>query len=489
MSARILAAAAVAVAAVAAARGPLTTGARPAPPPACTVAVTSVSPVVAQRGEEATISGSGFTCDGNAAAPPTVTVDGHALPLAAEAGDGALVIQATGAVGAVQVSVRDARCRDCPAPSVSNDDHLLLAAPVVATGTQLAPEGGRFSVTGSGLDLGGHLAGLGADACGEGLAVAGHDGTTVTLTAPAHFCQGAVTLHLSAFTDSERDATSAYPLPGGTLDTAMVAVGLSTAHAAPGERVTASGSGFGRGGAARLGGRPVPSTWFDRAVEITPVPDSVSGELELVRSDGRRLDAGHLSVDPPPPHPPAPPHTGPAPAGGRIPPTPPPSRSPVPPPATPSPRPALALRPAHTTAEPGHDVAFTVSLTSGGAPLVGTPVDLGLVRAPGGDASVTPALGLTDAEGRVSGLLHLSSQPGDHVVRARAGQYSDRVTVAACCSRARPAASTAPGDEEAQGGIPQRGRIVTALATCLVLFLSGFTLNLVTGAPRRGSRA
>jgi hypothetical protein len=134
-------------------------------------------------------------------------------------------------------------------------------------------------------------------------------------------------------------------------------------------------------------------------------------------------------------------------------------------------------------------VAFTVSLTSGGVPVPGTPVDLGLVRAPGGDASVTPALGLTDAEGRVSGLLHLSSQPGDHVVRARAGQYSDRVTVAACCPRAHPTAATAPGGDGAQGGVAQRGLIVSALAACLALFLSGFTLNLVTGAPRRSPRA
>ncbi len=458
--------------------GLLTTGAEPAPSPApasrCAVTVTAVSPAVARRGEQVTISGSGFTCDGAATAPPAVTVDGRPQPLVGDAGDGALVIEAGDARGAVQVGVRD-RCARC-SPALSNDDHLLLAAPATTGGTRLVTEGGRFGVAGSGLDLGGHLAGLGATACGEALEAGERSDTAVRFTAPTHFCQGPLTLRLVAFTDTEHGATTAVDVPGGALDTAMAVTGISPTHAAPGERVSVAGSGFGRSGTALLRGRPVPSSWFDRAVEVVPVTGSAPGDLELVRADGRRVDAGALGIDP------APPSSRPVTAAtAHIPPSPP--ATPLPRVAAPPAAPALALRAARTSGEPGRDLPFTVTLTASGAPVAGAPVEVVFARAPGGDASVTPSLGVTDAGGRVSGVVHLSRHPGEHVLVARAGPWSDRIAVAACCAPTIATGAARIGDAPRSGGA-QRVLIATALAACLVLFVFGFVLNLVTGAAR-----
>ncbi|HEY2703341.1 MAG TPA: hypothetical protein VGL20_06595 [Candidatus Dormibacteraeota bacterium] len=476
------AAAAGAIAAAAAATGLLTTGAEPPPAPAsgCAVAVTAVSPAVAHRGEQVTVSGSGFTCDGAAAAPPSVTVDGRPQSVLGDAGDGALVIEAGDAWGAVQVSVRD-RCGRC-SPARSNDDHLLLGAPATTGGTRLVTEGGRFSVAGSGLDLGGHLAGAGATACGEALDAGARSDTALALTAPAHFCQGPLTLRLVAFTDTEHSATTAVDVPGGALDTAMTVSGISPAHAAAGERVSVAGSGFGGSGTALLHGRPVPSSWFDRAVEVVPVAGSAPGELELVRADGRRVDAGALGVDAAPSNRPAPVTSTPT----HLPPTPPATPSPgAAAAAVPAPPPALALRPARSSGEPGRDLPFTVTLTAAGAPVAGAAVEVVFARAPGGDASVTPAHGVTDAGGRVSGVVRLSRHPGEHVLVARAGPSSDRITVAACCAPAIAAGALRAGDAPSSGGA-QRILIAAALAACLVLFVSGFVMNLVTGASRTG---
>ncbi|HEX3606410.1 MAG TPA: hypothetical protein VH134_10845 [Candidatus Dormibacteraeota bacterium] len=455
------------------ATGLISTGAARPPEPACPVTVSAVIPAVAHPGEQVTLTGSGFTCSGGAASPPLVTVGGETRPLAGDASDGALVIDPGDAAGAVQVSVRDGRCRDCAVPSASNDDRLLLAAPVIAAARHAAPEGGRLLIDGSGLEMHGALARLTATACGEQLPVGDHGDTSIALTAPAGFCQGALTLHLDVHTRTDGATTTAIDVPAGTLDTAMVAGAVTPTHAAAGERVTVSGSGFGHAGTALLAGHPVPVTWFDRAVEVSPLAGSISGELELVRADGRRVDTGRLGVDPAP-RPDAAGRTAAA-APAHIPPT---------PTASPAAPPGLALHSARSSGEPGHDVPFTVSLTTvGGGPLADAPVELAFARAPAADASVTPVRGVTDARGRLAGVLHLSRRPGDHVLLARAGAVSDRVTVAACCA---PPLTTgvAPLSDNAVSEHGSSVATIGGLIACLVLFVAGVSLNLVTNRPR-----
>jgi IPT/TIG domain len=141
----------------------------------------------------------------------------------------------------------------------------------------------------------------------------------------------------------------------------------------------------------------------------------------------------------------------------------------------------LVLSSSRAAADPGQDVPFTVTLTAFGKPVVGAPVDLLLVVVPGGDASVSPAKGVTDSAGRVSGVLHLSRRAGDHIILARSGQYSDEIKITGLgLARTGGAASTDGGLGGVAGGGGQRMVIVGALLACLVLFLSGFGINMVT---------
>ncbi|MEA2614358.1 MAG: hypothetical protein QOE72_141 [Chloroflexota bacterium] len=150
----------------------------------------------------------------------------------------------------------------------------------------------------------------------------------------------------------------------------------------------------------------------------------------------------------------------------------------------------LALKSDQSTADPGVNIPFTVSLSAFGSPVVGAPVDLLLVVVPGGDASISPAKGVTDASGRVSGVLHLSKRAGDHIILARSGQYSDEIKVT---GRGLVSTGGAGGTDSGLGNVggssPQRTIIVAALLACLVLFLSGFGINLATARNSTGSTA
>jgi hypothetical protein len=165
---------------------------------------------------------------------------------------------------------------------------------------------------------------------------------------------------------------------------------------------------------------------------------------------------------------------------------------------------SLKLDTATGQADPGTAVPFTVTLIAFGKPLVGAPVDLILVIEPGSDATVDPAHGVTDDSGQLKGSIHLSHTPGDHIVLARSGIYSDEVRVVGRGAHV----AAAPGSAVAGVSVPPstpplvsvRSPVMWALAACLLLFGAGFGLNLLTapaagpsvtrgGRPVRGVRA
>jgi hypothetical protein len=462
---------------------PLTS--RAAQPPACQPAVTSVDPAVAGRGQHVTVHGSQLGCGGSGGSggSASVTVGGHPQEVISAADD-TLVFAAGGETGGVQVALHDPGCAECADTAHSDADHLLLAAPVPDGGTRTPVEGAGFSVTGSGFDFGGHREGVSAGACGGTLAVAAAGDTEIALTAPRRFCDGAISLTFTVFTTVQHTGTAVMSVHDGFLDVAPTLSRVSTDRARPGEVLTVTGSGFGTAGSAFLGGASLPSTWSDGAVALTVQPASTSGELELVRGDGRSIDAGRLNVV-------APPARAPVTAGRRIPPTPTPTpRGPVgvvpspaapPPPRIPASPPsrqvAVALHSDRPFARTGLDVPVTVHLTSLGSPVAGAPVELLLAADPGGDATVTPARGVTDAAGEVLATVHLSRRPGDHMVLVRSGAYSDEIRLVGMA----PEPATAPPVTGAERGA--QTAIVAGLVACLALFLSGFVINLAT-APR-----
>jgi hypothetical protein len=89
----------------------------------------------------------------------------------------------------------------------------------------------------------------------------------------------------------------------------------------------------------------------------------------------------------------------------------------------------LVLSFSSTQAATGSDDAFTATLQLDGRPISGAPVALSLLSAPDSDAKVKLVQSVTDAHGQVHGTLHLSGKPGDHLLLARSGIYSDEAHV------------------------------------------------------------
>lgn len=154
---------------------------------------------------------------------------------------------------------------------------------------------------------------------------------------------------------------------------------------------------------------------------------------------------------------------------------------------------SLRLNSTANQADPGSTVKFSVTLIAFGKPVAGAPVDLLLVIEPGSDASILPSHAVTDASGQVQGTIHLSKTPGDHIVLARSGIYSDEIRVvgrsASNTVASSPLSGSAPGNSPPFLAV--RSPVLWALVSCLLLFGIGFGLNLMTspavsGAPAGG---
>jgi hypothetical protein len=630
--------------------------------------VASVTNALDQPGHTVTVNGSGFTCGGNANST-SVSV-GPTSVNAVNVSDGSLQFTAPNAAGSVVVTINYTEaCLLCGRRDLgSNTDHLFLLAPNTDGGSATPGPGGGFTVSGHGFTLGGYMQSVGASACGQGLAVGSVSDTSIALTAPGSYCNGAVSLGFTGYATSTRNAsfpTNTVGMSAGALNVAPSHGGLSTGAAAPGQVVSLSGAGFGNSGSATLNGAGIGSTWSDNTISFTVQPASTSGAVAFTRADGTQIPGGSLTVNSQIAGPTSaraqagdtvtingagfgpggtvtlggtalgikswsptsiavtipgganggdltvtPQGTAPStlpnglailhlgalrPANGaaggvigitgggfgsqkgsvtiagvnapvqlwgdgtiavvvpaipryaggggddhitvnvpgaaspltaafHIDPT--PASTPGSTPGNPSgiaspatntpgfippsgdgpiidigpvpfhrtPKVAgpvdLALRSDQSTADPGVNIPFTVSLSAFGNPVVGAPVDLLLVVVPGGDASISPAKGVTDAAGRVSGVLHLSRRAGDHIILARSGQYSDEIKVT---GRGLVSTGGAGGTDSGLGGVgggsPQRTIIVAALLACLVLFLSGFGINLATARNSSASTA
>src|SRR5207253_373769 len=126
--------------------------------------------------------------------------------------------------------------------------------------------------------------------------------------------------------------------------------------------------------------------------------------------------------------------------------------------------------PATPNSTPGQN---TPGNTPGGVPTIdpitGMPTNGASASPTNGNApSFSPAKGVTDAQGKVSGVLHLSKRAGDHIILARSGQYSDEIKIT---GRGLANTGGAGGGTDSSvgggGGSPQRTIIVAALLACL----------------------
>jgi hypothetical protein len=454
----------------------------------------------AAPGDLVSFSGAAFGTSGSA------TLNGQGVPSNWSDNSISFTVQPTSTSGAVVFTRADGR--------TINAGNFTVNSKITGVSAARVQDGDTVSISGSGFAGGGSVS-LG----GAGLPVKSWSPTSIAVTIPAGAPGGDLTV------TPQGNAPST--VPNGI--TVMHIAAIKPGDGAPGATIGITGAGFGsQKGNVSIAGVNAPVTiWGDStiAVVVPSIPKYASsgGDDHIVvdvPGAASPLTAA-FHVDPvPPPSPSSTPGGGggggaqntPGNTPGSVPtidpitglPTssasaspngsapsfiPPSSNGPIidigPVPFHPAPKSSgpvdLVLTPTKSTADPGQDVPFTVTLTAFGQPVIGAPVDLLLVVVPGGDASISPAKGVTDSQGKLSGVLHLSKRAGDHIILARSGQYSDEIKVT---GRGLANTGAAGGGTDSSvgggGGSPQRTIIVAALLACLVLFLSGFGINVAT---------
>lgn len=444
-------------------------------------------------GDLVSFSGAGYGNSGSA------TLNGQGIGSNWSDNSISFTVQPSSSSGAVVFTRSDGR--------VINAGNFTVNSKVTGISESHAQDGDTVTISGSGFAGGGSVT-----LAGTGLPVKNWSPTSIEVTIPAGASSGDVVV--------SPQGNAPFTVPNGL--TIMHIAAVKPGDGAPGATIGITGAGFGsQKGSVSIAGVNAPVTiWGDStiAVVVPSIPKYAGsgGDDHIVvnvpGAANAMSAAFHVDPVPPPPTANSTPGNTPGNTPGGIPtidpitglptgtasptngnaPTfiPPSSNGPIiqigPVPFHPAPKVSgpvdLALTPSASTADPGQDVPFTVTLTAFGQPVVGAPVDLLLVVVPGGDASISPAKGVTDAQGKVSGVLHLSKRAGDHIILARSGQYSDEIKIT---GRGLANTSGAGGGTDSSvgggGGSPQRTIIVAALLACLVLFLSGFGINVATG--------
>jgi hypothetical protein len=436
-------------------------------------------------GQTATVSGSGF---GSTAGP--VSVSGTSASVTSWTdGSVSFVIPNAATSGTVQLT----RPYDNTTFSGGN---LGVTATITGLSPAKAAVGDAVTVTGSGFGTQGSLSVNSTQAT-----VSQWTPTSITFTVPA----GATTGPVSVNPNSTNAPTSA---PNLTVIPKIT--GITPTHAAPGALIEIDGTTFGtQQGTVDIGGENAQVTlWGDKEVLATiPTDLAPGGSTVAVTPPGAQAASAAFTIDAPPPPPPSsssssssssassssgatpaatPGFIAPSPAGPIIAHGPVPFVKPSPPPGPVS----LRLQSAANQTDPGGSVKFTVTLIAFGKPIVGAPVDLLLVIEPGSDATIVPAHAVTDANGQVQGSIRLSKTPGDHIVLARSGIYSDEIRVV---GRSATNTVAAAGNQLPSGPataappfLAVRSPVLWALISCLLLFGIGFGLNLVTAPAVAG---
>ena len=261
--------------------------------------VTSVTPQVAATGSPVTINGSNFTALGCSTSANIggvnlsqnqMSVSNNAIRFTAQAGmHGGVQIIERDSLGGSNTS--NANIAFYAAPTVSG---LSTATPTAAQGITVSGSGFNFTLpSGDEQMTAKYLSG--STTCSAASATLSSD-TAIAVSAPGHYCDGAVALTISAPGDLGNPSATpvtVYAGQPGTVDVKAVADALSSTPVVAGSPVTITGSGFGTNGSATLGGAPVTPTWSDTAVGIT-VPDTAVSKSTVALT--RAFDNAAITV-------------------------------------------------------------------------------------------------------------------------------------------------------------------------------------------------
>lgn len=433
----------------------------PAGPIDIAAAARGLSPASAVPGTRVTVSGSGFGTAGSAAigglaAPSSWQDTAVTVTVPAEASSGSLVLH-RGADGAV-----------IEAGNLTVQSQVTgLSPPAAAVGDSVTISGAGFGAQPGAVLLG-----------SVPLTVTGWAPTSITASIPPGAVSGPLLL---------RPPVNAPPTSPPTLTVLPRITGVDPGHGGAGALVRVTGTSLGtQTGGVTVGGKDATvALWADGQV-VFNVPAGVSpGPVQIVLTvPGSPAPASVAFTVDPGASPSAAPSNSPPPilprSGGPI-----ISSGPVPfHPLRQPPSPIQLKLAMPAQAKPGATVPFTVSLVAFGKPVAGAPVTIQLVVIPGPDARLTPTSGVTDAQGQVRGTLVLSRTPGDHIILARSGLFSDEIRLVGGTEPPQLAAMTQP-----RGGQGPPVALLLALIGCVLLLLAGAVVNLVTSPALDGAGA
>lgn len=413
-------------------------------------AVSGVSPATPSAGQGVTIGGSGFNfgLPGGYEHVSAAYLSGNTTC----AGASASVASDT----AINVSAPGHYCNGPVALGISAPSDLSNAGSQI---TVYSGQVGKIDVAATGMQLssGSAVAGGSVNVTGSGFGTAG-SATLGGAAVPSSWSDTSVSVAVpdTAVSNSPVALTRAdgvgIPVPGAVGVVARVD-GVSPSSAHVGDTITITGGGFGTNpGTVTLGSTKLSvSSWSPSAIVVTLTSGSQSGALSITPVDtaapggqpSLTVLANVVLAPPTPggasntPGATAPPLT-PAQvqqvtsALSAPPPPLPPQQVGGPAPALPPSHPtnglvAMSLKTSRTSALPGKTVPFTVTLKALGRPVANAAVQMVVAYEPAKDGSVTPVSGVTDAKGQFHGTVHLSKTPGEMIVLARSGEFSDEV--------------------------------------------------------------
>ena len=434
---------------------------------------TSLSAPDATAGSAIVVNGSGFGNSGSA------TLAGRSVASRWSDTQVSVTMPDDGASGDLQLTRADGARID--AGTVSLDARIDNVSPGTAV------EGDTVTISGGGLSQSGSLI-----VGGVHVTAASWSPKTITFAVPRNPGDGTIQL---------APASTSPPRTAPHLTITVRIAGVDPASPAPGDAIQVTGVGFGtRTGTVNIGGIDATVVvWGDQQV-VAQVPSAASPGTTTLILTPPGLTGGTTSLTIAAP-------SGPG-GGGGLPgglgtsssstttggsATPAPSF--IAPAADGQPQivtgPVAFVRPEHKPqspvnltldsqgldAAPGHDIPFTATLIAFGKPVAGANVTLSLVVVPGTDASVDPATAITDERGQIHGVVHLSRTPGDHILLARSGTTSDEIRLSGRVANA--AANVSVAGDQPVAAAPPKLLIMSALILCLVLFLSGFAIQLL----------
>jgi hypothetical protein len=234
-------------------------------------------------------------------------------------------------------------------------------------------------------------------------------------------------------------------ISGPTLTVVPRLTRLETSSAGPGAAVVIDGMSFGSTpGTVTLGSKSVPTQLWSRESILFTVPAGTApGHYDVVAATSAGVRSNPLAMTIT-----AQPSPTPATTAGATPSTiggvhvffdnahqfvkPPKGASPV----------DLTVTADPKKVEAGGTVNVTVTLLLNGKPVPDAKVDLSMVKSPGSDYQFIPASGTTDNNGVFKASVKVSKTPGDNIILASSGVFSDQENIV---GTGKNGATAAPG--------------------------------------------